>query len=77
MIARVETLSRTIFSIHKKPLRLSAARCMPCLLLNMMTLGDQSRACKALGIEWGGYIYMHIYYYWLLSFLKMVTEEKM
>lgn len=50
MITCVETLSWSIFPVHKKTLRLSAAWWVVCLLLNMMTLRDQSGSCEAAGV---------------------------
>lgn len=80
MITCVETLSRSIFPVHKKTFRLSAAWWVACLLLNMMTLGDQSGSCKAAGVGEGyvgGGTYLHEYILLLpISFSKMATKEK-
>lgn len=73
MITCVETLSWSIFPVHKKTLRLSAAWWVASLLVNMMTLGDQSGSCKAAGVGKqyvgeGGYTYMNIYDYCFFPF---------
>lgn len=47
MITCVETLSRSIFPVRRKAFGLSAAWWVACLLLNMMTLGDESESCTA------------------------------
>lgn len=82
MITCVETLSWSIFSVHKKMLRLSAAWWVAYLLLNMMTLGDQSGSCKAAGVEEGyvgGGKYLHeytVYYCWLFHFQNGERREE-
>lgn len=78
MITCVETLSRPIFPIHKKTLRLSAAWWVACLLLNMMTLGDQSESCRTAGGGGGvcgrGNVPTRIYIITVFLFSKMAAE---
>ena len=60
MITCVETLSPSIFPVHKKKaLGLSAAWWVACLLLNMMMLRDQSGSFRAAGDVAGVGAYLH------------------